>query len=43
MNAVLTQPVTAANYLRDVNVNGALTLADLLLVNANLTQALPLP
>lgn len=43
VNASLSQAVTAANYLRDVNVDGALTLADTILANANLTQVLPPP
>jgi len=43
VNNVLTQPVTAANYLRDVNASGTLSLSDLLFVNGNLTQALPAP
>jgi hypothetical protein len=43
VNAVLTQPLTAANFLRDVNVSGTLTISDKLMVNANLTQTLPAP
>jgi hypothetical protein len=43
VNAALAQAVTGANYLRDVNASGSLSLADLLLVNANLTHALPPP
>ena len=43
VNNVLTQTVTAANYLRDVSVSGTLSLADVLFVNARLTQALPPP
>ena len=43
VNAQLSQPVTAANYLKDVNASGTLTLADKGITNANLTKALPAP
>ena len=43
VNAVLTQSVTASNFLKDVNLSGTLSLADLLLVKSNLTLALPAP
>jgi hypothetical protein len=43
VNAVLTQVVTASNFLKDVNLSGTLSLADLLLVNQNLMHALPAP
>ncbi len=43
VNAVLAQEVSAANYLRDVNASGTLSLSDLLVVNANLTSVLPGP
>ena len=43
VNAQLAQPVTAANYLKDVNATGTLTVADKGITNANLTKALPLP
>jgi hypothetical protein len=43
VNAVLTQPLTATNFLRDVNATGALSLADVLLVNGRLARALPPP
>jgi hypothetical protein len=43
VNAQLSQPVSAANFLLDVNVNGTLTLADKAITNANLAQALPAP
>jgi len=39
----LTLPLTATTYLRDVDLSGSLTLSDKLMVNANLTQLLPLP
>jgi hypothetical protein len=35
--------VTAANYLKDVNASGTLSLADKGITNANLTKALPAP
>lgn len=43
VNAQLAQPVTAANYLADINANGALTVADKGLTNANLTRSLSPP
>ena len=43
VNAQLAQPVTAANYLKDVNATGTLTVADKGITNTNLTQALPAP
>jgi hypothetical protein len=43
VNAMLAQPVTAANYLGDVNASGTLSLADKGLVNVSLATALPLP
>ena len=43
VNQQLAQPVTAANYLKDINVTGTLTLADKGITNANLTHALPPP
>jgi hypothetical protein len=43
VNAQLAQPVTAANYLKDVNVSGTLSLADKGITNAVLTTALPAP
>jgi hypothetical protein len=39
----LSQLVTAANYLKDVNASGTLTLADKGLTNARLTSFLPAP
>jgi hypothetical protein len=42
-NAQLAQAVTAANYLKDVNASGTLTLADKGIINANLTRGLPAP
>ena len=43
VNAQLAQQVTAANYLKDVNASGTLTLADKALVNSSLTHALGPP
>ncbi len=43
VNAVLSQPVAAGNYLRDVNLSGTLSLADKLAANAKLALALPPP
>ena len=40
VNAQLAQPVTAANFLKDVNASGSLTVADKGITNANLTKAL---
>jgi hypothetical protein len=43
VNSRLAQPVTAANYLVDVNATGTLTVGDKGVANANLTKALPPP
>jgi hypothetical protein len=43
VNAQLAQPVTAANYLKDVNATGAISLADKGATNNNLTKLLPTP
>jgi hypothetical protein len=43
VNSVLSQVVTASNYLKDVNVSGTLSLADKGITNANLTKALVTP
>ena len=43
VNAVLAQPVTASNYLMDLNASGTLTIADKAIANANLSTALPAP
>ncbi len=43
VNAALSQPVTTANYLRDLNLSGSMTLSDKLIANAHLAQALPTP
>lgn len=39
----VAQPVTSANYLKDIDVNGTVTVADEALVNAQLTQLLAAP
>ena len=41
VNNVLSQVTSAANFLRDVNLSGSITLADVLFVNANQSQAFP--
>ena len=43
VNAQLSQIVTAANYLKDVNASGTLTLSDKAITNARLTKALSAP
>ncbi len=43
VNAALTQTVTATTYLKDINANGAITVADKAIVNGNLTHSLPPP
>jgi hypothetical protein len=43
MNAQMAQAVTAANYLKDVNASGTLSIADIALTNSKLTTALPAP
>jgi hypothetical protein len=43
VNAAIAQPVTASNYLKDLNASGTLTVADKATANANVTRALPAP
>jgi hypothetical protein len=43
VNVQLAQVATAANFLKDVNANGVVTVADKGITNANLTKALPAP
>ena len=43
VNAQIAQPVTGANYLKDVNASGTLTVADKGIANTQLTKALPAP
>jgi hypothetical protein len=43
VNAQLAQPVSASNFLRDVNASGTLSLADIALSIARLTTALGPP
>jgi hypothetical protein len=43
VNAALAHLVTASNYLKDINASGTLTVADIIIANANLAKALPAP
>jgi hypothetical protein len=43
VNAQVAQPVTAANFSKDINASGTLSLADKGLTNQQLTKALPAP
>ena len=43
INASLAQPVTASNYLKDLNASGTLTVGDKAIANGNLSTALPAP
>jgi hypothetical protein len=43
VNVQLAQPVTAANYLFDINASGTMTVADKGLTSTNLAKALPAP
>ncbi len=43
VNAAIAQPVTASNYLKDLNASGTLTVSDKATANANVTRALPAP
>ena len=43
VNAAIAQPVTASNYLKDLNASGTLTVSDKGTANANVTRALPAP
>ena len=43
MNLQLAQPVTAQNFLKDVDASGAVTVADKAVTNAQLTHGLPAP
>ena len=43
VNAQIAQFVTGANYLKDVNASGTLSLADKGITNTQLTRALPAP
>jgi hypothetical protein len=43
VNAAVAHVVTSANFLRDLNANGFLTVADKLIANNNITKALPAP
>jgi hypothetical protein len=43
VNTQLSQLTTPANYLKDVNASGTISVADKGLTNANLSQGLPPP
>jgi hypothetical protein len=43
VNARIEQVVTSANYLKDVNAGGTLTVADKGIANTQITKALPAP
>lgn len=43
VNAQLTQPVTASNYLKDINASGSLTFGDVAIAILRLTTSLPAP
>ena len=43
VNTQLAQIVAGTNYLKDVNADGMLSLADKGITNANLTEALQAP
>jgi len=43
VNAQVAQFVTSANYLKDVNASGTLSLADKGITNTQVTKALPAP
>jgi DNA-binding beta-propeller fold protein YncE len=43
INAQLAQTVTAANFRKDVNASGSLSLTDMAITTVNLTRSLPAP
>jgi hypothetical protein len=43
VNSQIAQVVTAANFLKDVNANGTLSVAEKAITNTQVTKALPLP
>jgi hypothetical protein len=43
VNAQIAHPVTAANFLNDVNATGTLTVGDKVITNNNVTKVLPAP
>jgi hypothetical protein len=43
INAALAQPITAANFLRDIDASGAITVGDKAFANGQLAKGLPLP
>jgi hypothetical protein len=43
VNAQVAQPLAAANYLRNVNATGTLTVAEKAIANGHVAQPLPTP
>ena len=43
VNAAIAQPVTASNFVKDLNASGTLTVADKGIANTRITKALPAP
>jgi hypothetical protein len=43
VNAALAQPVTAANFLRDIDAGGSITVGDKAFTNGQLAKGLPAP
>jgi hypothetical protein len=43
VNGQIAQSVTPANFLKDVNASGTLTVADKGVANTQITKALPMP
>jgi purine-nucleoside phosphorylase len=43
VNLQIAHLVTSANFLKDVNANGILTVSDKVITNNNVTKALPAP
>jgi hypothetical protein len=43
VNGQIAQSVTPANFLKDVNASGTLTVADKGIANTQITKALPMP
>ena len=43
VNAALAQPLTAANFLRDIDGSGAITVGDKAITNGQLAKGLPAP
>jgi hypothetical protein len=43
VNNQIAHPVTAANYLKDLNASGAITVGDKVIANNNVAKSLPAP